>query len=255
MTTLKHPHCYAVVSTTMLYDENLTINAKYIMTILQSLPADWQYDLSDLSRISNLGREAVRSALCLLADKRYIKIIDRHIEDGRDYYNYKIYFEPYKDEEECTIIGPAKKKAPPAKKKYADRVSMTETEYNKLLDRFGASELKMWITRLSDYKVSTGKSYASDYQTIINWEKREKNRNGKPAQKKSETKETVALQVVQLSLDRFEPYWKEAQSRRGDMTKYGWTYREVYEAALLINWDNDLEFEKQQFYLRLDGLI
>ncbi|HYD92501.1 MAG TPA: hypothetical protein VEA37_13575 [Flavobacterium sp.] len=56
---------------------------------------------------------------------------------------------------------------------YADHVKLTESEYQKLVDKFGEHGAKDWINRLSLYKGSTGKKYASDYMTILNWERKE----------------------------------------------------------------------------------
>ena len=60
---------------------------------------------------------------------------------------------------------------------YADFVSMTEEEYKKLIDAFGENGTKDRIENLSLYKGSTGKKYASDYLTILAWERKEKKTN------------------------------------------------------------------------------
>lgn len=65
-----------------------------------------------------------------------------------------------------------RKKAPkkePDGKKYAEFVTMTEAEYDKLVQRFGAPFTLACIEKLDNYKGSNGKSYQSDYRAILNW--------------------------------------------------------------------------------------
>jgi hypothetical protein len=60
------------------------------------------------------------------------------------------------------------------KNKYADYVSMTPEEYEKLLTEFGEQGTAERIEKLNLYKGSTGKKYKSDYLTILNWERKNK---------------------------------------------------------------------------------
>lgn len=54
---------------------------------------------------------------------------------------------------------------------YAENVRMTIGEYNKLKDRMGGddSAVEWCITKLDNYKGSTGKEYRSDYRAILSW--------------------------------------------------------------------------------------
>lgn len=61
-----------------------------------------------------------------------------------------------------------KPKKPP-KKKYAESVSMYETEYQKLVEQYGEKFTEMLIYELDNYKLSKGKTYKDDYRTILNW--------------------------------------------------------------------------------------
>lgn len=80
------------------------------------------------------------------------------------------------------------KKVKEIKKEYAERVAMTEEEYKKLVDQFGQVGATERIEKLSLYKGSTGKKYASDYLTILNWERKNNNqpRKGKASIGKNE---------------------------------------------------------------------
>ncbi|EJW14112.1 DUF4373 domain-containing protein [Paenibacillus alvei] len=69
------------------------------------------------------------------------------------------------------------------KNKYADFVSMTESEYNKLVEKYGEEKAKRMIEILDNYKGSKGKTYKNDYRAILTWvvekvEEEEAKRNG-----------------------------------------------------------------------------
>lgn len=66
------------------------------------------------------------------------------------------------------------KKIVPVKIKYADRVTMTEIEYNKLIDKYSTSIIDNKITDLDLWKGSKGKSTKSDYFTILTWLRKDK---------------------------------------------------------------------------------
>lgn len=55
------------------------------------------------------------------------------------------------------------------KKKYAEFVSLSKHEYQKLIDTYGQQTTKTLITTLDNYKGSSGKKYKSDYRAILNW--------------------------------------------------------------------------------------
>lgn len=80
-----------------------------------------------------------------------------------------------KDKDKEYSLDLKEKKKKEVKHKYGEfnNVLLTDTEYNKLLERF-PNDLKARIERLSGYVASTGKSYKSDYATIINWAKKDK---------------------------------------------------------------------------------
>ena len=63
----------------------------------------------------------------------------------------------------------SKKKVKEIKTKYAEFVSMTESEYQKLINEYGDVRTKRMIEILDNYKGSKGKTYKSDYRAILNW--------------------------------------------------------------------------------------
>ena len=65
---------------------------------------------------------------------------------------------------------PARSKKEEAPKiKYADNVSMTEAEYEKLVEKYGAEVTKKLIDKLDNAKGAKGYKYKSDYRAILNW--------------------------------------------------------------------------------------
>lgn len=63
--------------------------------------------------------------------------------------------------------APVPKKVP--KKKYAENVKMTESEYKNLVDRYTEEGARWMITKLDNYKAARGMVYKSDYRAILNW--------------------------------------------------------------------------------------
>lgn len=58
------------------------------------------------------------------------------------------------------------------KGKYAEFVSLTLEEYQKLVVQFGENKAKEWITELDDAIGSKGYKYKSHYRTILAWARR-----------------------------------------------------------------------------------
>ena len=76
-------------------------------------------------------------------------------------------------------IDTSNKKDPPAKKHYAQYVTLTEEEHQKLVTQFGPDGASERIEDLNLWKGSKGKKTASDYLTILNWARREVKEHGK----------------------------------------------------------------------------
>lgn len=62
-----------------------------------------------------------------------------------------------------------KKKNEALKVQYAEYVTMTESERQKLVEEYGEKMTERMITMLDNYKGSTGKKYKSDYRAILSW--------------------------------------------------------------------------------------
>jgi len=55
------------------------------------------------------------------------------------------------------------------KNKYRDNISLTLIEYEKLLKKYGETQLDLILDKLDNYKGSKGKKYKSDYRAILLW--------------------------------------------------------------------------------------
>lgn len=77
-------------------------------------------------------------------------------------------------------VDETKKTKAPTKIKYGEfeKVKLSEEEHIKLLDKLGQTLTDDLIVRLDSYKASTGKTYKSDYATILNWSRKESKENG-----------------------------------------------------------------------------
>ena len=61
------------------------------------------------------------------------------------------------------------KKEKEKKENFAEFVTLTKTEYNKLVEKYGEVEAVWMIDKLNNYKGSKNKKYNSDYMAILNW--------------------------------------------------------------------------------------
>ena len=52
---------------------------------------------------------------------------------------------------------------------YADGVTMTQDEWQKLVDGHGEVKARRFVDKLSVYKMTNNKRYASDYHAILKW--------------------------------------------------------------------------------------
>lgn len=60
-------------------------------------------------------------------------------------------------------------KKPVEKKQFGEFVSMTDEEYQRLVEEFGEAAANVMVEMLDNYKGSSGKKYKSDYRAILTW--------------------------------------------------------------------------------------
>ena len=63
---------FTVMSNYHLRDKNLSLKAKGLLSLMLSLPEDWDYTLSGLARICQEGKDAIRGAISELERAGYV---------------------------------------------------------------------------------------------------------------------------------------------------------------------------------------
>jgi hypothetical protein len=106
---------------------------------------------------------------------------DQQAELQTDHINKLKQKQKLKQKNNTPHISPQAKKEEPDKVQYAEFVTMTNAQYEALIERFGEAKTKGCIEILDNYKGSKGKKYEDDYRTILNWveeryDERQKNR-------------------------------------------------------------------------------
>ena len=69
---INRSHGYAVVFRSVAQDVRLSLKARGLFLLMQSLPDDWSYSISGLAKKANTGKDTIRSALKELADVGYL---------------------------------------------------------------------------------------------------------------------------------------------------------------------------------------
>lgn len=88
---------YTTISNYHLRDKRLSLKAKGLLTLMLSLPNDWDYSAAGLVAIVKEGEGAVKSALKELKDYGYLiieKVNPDRSDTGRYDYIYDIYEQP-----------------------------------------------------------------------------------------------------------------------------------------------------------------
>lgn len=94
---------YTVMSNTHLRDRNLSLKAKGLLSVMLSLPDNWDYSIAGLVAISKENETAVKSALNELKDNNYVAVTKENptkSNGGRIKYTYEVYEEPHKQKVE-----------------------------------------------------------------------------------------------------------------------------------------------------------
>lgn len=94
---------YTVMSNTHLRDKNLSLKAKGLLSVMLSLPDNWDYSIAGLVAISKENETAVKSALNELKDNNYVVVTKENptkSNGGRIKYTYEVYEESHKQKVE-----------------------------------------------------------------------------------------------------------------------------------------------------------
>jgi len=86
---------FTVMSNYHLKEKNLSLKAKGLLSLMLSLPDDWDYSMSGLAKICKESITAIKSTLQDLKKYHYLKIHKSKDQNGRFEYEYVIYEKPY----------------------------------------------------------------------------------------------------------------------------------------------------------------
>ena len=92
---------YTVMSNTHLRDKSLSLKGKGLLSVMLSLPDNWDYTIAGLVAISKENETAVKSTLDELKKCGYLvvtKLTPAQTESGRFEYLYDIYEQPQQKE-------------------------------------------------------------------------------------------------------------------------------------------------------------
>lgn len=80
---------YTVISNYHLKDKNLSLKAKGLLSLMLSLPDDWDYSINGLVAICKEELRAVKSTLEELKLYGYLKVIKTPPQAGKNYFTYE----------------------------------------------------------------------------------------------------------------------------------------------------------------------
>ena len=89
---------YTVISNVHLRDKRISLKAKGLLTLMLSLPEDWDYSVEGLSSICKENRTAIQSALKELEECHYLKRTRERNEKGQFDCIYNIFEEPQEEQ-------------------------------------------------------------------------------------------------------------------------------------------------------------
>ena len=91
---------YTIMSNYHLKEKNMSLKAKGLLSVMLSLPDNWDYSIAGLVAISQENETAIKSALSELKQFGYlevIKLMPNESETGRIDYIYNVYEKPKQD--------------------------------------------------------------------------------------------------------------------------------------------------------------
>ena len=128
---------YTVMSNTHLRDKSLSLKAKGLLSVMLSLPDNWDYSIAGLVAISKENETAVKSALNELKDNNYVVVTKENptkSNGGRIKYTYEVYEEPYKqkiEKQDTENLGVECQQVENHSQLSTDRLSTDELNTNK----------------------------------------------------------------------------------------------------------------------------
>lgn len=85
---------YAVVPKEYLKNKNLSLKAKGLLTIIYSLPEDWNYNIKGLVKITGKTEKQITNTIKELENKHYIYKFRSRTKNGKFKWHYMVFVEP-----------------------------------------------------------------------------------------------------------------------------------------------------------------
>lgn len=92
---------YTVMSNYHLRDMNLSLKARGLMSLMLSLPDNWNFSVQGLLTLVKESKGAVDSALAELKEQGYLVVTKINNENGQFEYIYDLYESPMDNQEPC----------------------------------------------------------------------------------------------------------------------------------------------------------
>lgn len=96
---------YTVMSNYHLREREMSLKAKGLLSLMLSLPNDWDYTIEGLVTICKENETAVKSTLNELKDFGYLEILKVQNQKGQFEYEYNIYEQPRSKKPEVENLG------------------------------------------------------------------------------------------------------------------------------------------------------
>lgn len=85
---------YTVMSNYHLQDSNLTLAEKGLLSIIYSLPDDWDYSIRGLAKYLNMEKTSISRIIKKLRQRKYITLEKKRNKKGHIFYEYTIFEKP-----------------------------------------------------------------------------------------------------------------------------------------------------------------
>ena len=192
------------------------VNEEVFNQILKTALKRGCFDREDYEERKVLTSEGIKKRASVVVEKR-VKMRDKYIqgkeiisdaettqETGVETTQSKVKKRKEKESKEKKIKEP--------KNKYAEFVSMTIEEYEKLIGQFGEQGTQDRIENLNLYKGSKGINYKNDYLTILNWERKNKPNQQKKSifvQGEQSVKRQASIKPLTATQQKQMEVWEE----------------------------------------------
>ncbi len=97
---------YTMISNVHLRDKRISLKAKGLLTLMLSLPEDWDYSIAGLAAICKEGKDAIQTTLNELEQFHYLRRTMERNEKGQFECIYEIFEVPQEDPEQSKNSAP-----------------------------------------------------------------------------------------------------------------------------------------------------